>query len=200
MSFKQDGYFVIREFLNQDFVEFIQQYFFLRIQSGEKVDYGSPQAAKAFEIYSDPLVETILNSSCDYFSEVTGINLLPTYTYSRLYQKDDELKSHIDREACEVSVTLALGLPEGEEINPICFSKTKDMKNAIEIMLNPGDVCIYKGCDLWHWRPPFTQKWYLQAFLHYVNANGPHKNCKYDERTNLNMAPARTARSGLLSL
>ena len=41
--------------------------------------------------------------------------------------------------------------------------------NPTEINLNPGDLCLYRGCDLWHWREVFTQKWYLQSFLHYVN-------------------------------
>ena len=46
------------------------------------------------------------------------------------------------------------------------FSKNEDGSNASEIKLNPGDLCLYRGCDLYHWRPPFTQRWYLQSFLH----------------------------------
>lgn len=190
MNFKENGYLVIKNFLNQDFVEFIQEYFFIRIQSGT-VEYGSNQAPKSYEFYSDALADTILNSSCSSLSEITGYNLLPTYSFTRLYQAGDELEIHIDRPSCEISATLSLGIPEGEEINPIYFSKYDDGRDAAEIKLEPGDLCLYRGCDLWHWRPPFTQKWYLQSFLHYVDADGPYKNYKYDERKHLNMPPVQ---------
>jgi len=60
-------------------------------------------------------------------------------------------------------------------------------QNPAEINLNPGDLCLYRGCDLWHWREVFAQKWYLQAFLHYVNADGAYKDNLYDGRPYLGM-------------
>ena len=90
---------------------------------------------------------------------------------------DDNFKAELQR----------LGITDEEEINPIYFSKNENKSDAIEIKLNPGDLCLYHGCDLYHWRPPFTQKWYLQAFLHYVNADGPHKDHLYDKRPYLGM-------------
>jgi len=190
MSFKEDGYIVIPNFIEQNFAEFIQQYFFIKVQSGN-VDYGSIQAPKSYEIYSDALADTILNSSCDFLSEVSGCDLLPTYSFSRLYLRDEELKIHKDRESCEISATISLGIPDGDDINPLYFSKTKDKRDPVEVNLNVGDLCLYRGCDLYHWRPPFTQRWYFQIFLHYVDANGPYKDYKYDERQHLNMPPAR---------
>jgi hypothetical protein len=55
------------------------------------------------------------------------------------------------------------------------------------ILKNPGDLCLYRGCDLYHWRPPFENKWYLQAFLHYVDGNGTYKDQLYDGRPFLAM-------------
>jgi len=43
MSFKENGYCIIREFLDQDFVNFIQQYFFNRINAGQST-LGDDQA------------------------------------------------------------------------------------------------------------------------------------------------------------
>ena len=68
---------------------------------------------------------------------------------------------------------------------PLLSILEKCYADAIAIHLNPGDLCLYHGCDLYHWREPFTQRWYLQSFLHYVNANGPYKDCLYDKRTYL---------------
>ena len=186
MTFKQEGYQIIRGFLEPDFVKFINQYFFTRINAGQAV-IGDGQAPNSYIFYGDPLMDTILGEAAAKLSEVAGYSLLPTYTYTRLYGKGDELVIHRDRPSCELSGTLALGIPDGEEINPIYFSKNEDRSDAIEIKLNPGDLCLYHGCDLYHWRPPFTQRWYLQAFLHYVNADGPHKDHLYDKRPYLGM-------------
>ena len=186
MTFKEEGYQIIRGFLEPDFVKFINQYFFTRINAGHAL-IGDIQAPNSYIFYGDPLMDTILGEAAEKLSEVAGYSLLPTYTYTRLYGKGDELAIHRDRPSCELSGPLALGVPDGEEINPIYFSKNEDKSDAIGINLNPGDLCLYHGCDLYHWRQPFTQKWYLQAFLHYVNADGPHKDFLYDKRPYLGM-------------
>ena len=180
-DFEKNGFFIVRNFLEKDFIDFIQQYFFLRIKAGHSKS-GDEQAPGSYPFYSDPVIETILLCSVDSLSKISGKKLLPTYTYTRLYSRGDELKIHRDRPSCEISATLSLGIPNGDPINPIYFSKTEDEKDAIEILLNPGDLCMYKGCDLYHWRPPFTQKWYLQSFLHYVDGEGPYKDNIYDGR------------------
>lgn len=186
METKENNYFLIKDFIDKDFVEFIQSYFFLRIRAGQ-AKLGDPQVANSYAFYGDPLSDTILQNSCDAIGKIVGKKVLPTYSYVRLYEKGAELVNHQDRPSCELSATLALGIPEGEEINPIYFSKNEDKSDAVKILLEPGDLCIYKGCDLWHWRPPFTQKWYLQAFLHYVYEDGSYTSTIYDYRPYLGM-------------
>jgi hypothetical protein len=181
MSFDDQGFLVVKNYLEKDFVSFIKRYFDILIAAGYSTK-GDSQVDNAHCFYSDPLVETILSDSCQPLSELIGVSLLPTYTYARKYLKGDELKVHQDRESCQISATLSLAIPEGQKINPIYFSKNKDGTDAVEILLEPGDLCIYRGCDLWHWREPFEQPWYLQAFLHYVDANGPYKKMIYDKR------------------
>ena len=186
MSFKEDGYHIIRNFLEPDFVAFIQQYFFTRINAGQAV-LGDLQAPNSYSFYGDQLMDTILGESTQELSKIAGYSLLPTYTYTRLYGKGDELAIHRDRPSCQLSGTLSLGIPAGEDINPIYFSHNEDKLDAIEVKLNPGDLCLYHGCDLWHWREPFTQRWYLQSFLHYVDADGEYKDFLYDKRPYLGM-------------
>jgi hypothetical protein len=199
MSFKENGYYIIRDFLDPDFVKFIQQYFFTRINAGQAT-LGDELAPNSYCFYGDPLMDTILGEAAEELSKVADYPLLPTYTYTRLYGKGDELIIHRDRPSCELSATLALGVPEGEEVSSIYFAKDTTQsdvchwpadlpkpENATAIYLNPGDLCLYHGCDLWHWREPFTQKWYLQSFLHYVNAEGPYRDFLYDKRPYLGM-------------
>lgn len=189
MSFNKNGYYIIENFIDHDFLKFIEQYFHTRIKSGFNVIYGDDQAPGSCCFYGDALIETILDNSSDYLSKITNKTLLPTYSYTRFYSKDDELQIHRDRPSCEISATICLGIPNGEEISPIYFSENEDGSDFIEVLLKPGDLCLYRGCDLWHWRNPFTQRWYLQAFLHYVDANGPYANNIYDGRPYLGCPP-----------
>lgn len=181
MDFKKDGFYVIKNFLEPDFVSFIKDYFSIRINAGYAIPYDI-QAVYSYSLYADPLMETILQNSCESIGEIIGVNLLPTYSYARLYRKDDELVIHSDRKSCEISATISLGFPEDSEINPIYFSEHSDGSDPHKVMLNPGDLCIYRGCDLYHWRPPIKQKWYLQGFLHFVDKDGDYSHLVYDER------------------
>jgi PKHD-type hydroxylase len=38
-----------------------------------------------------------------------------------------------------------------------------------------------------HWRKKFKGEWQAQVFLHYVDADGPHKEWKFDKRQGLNL-------------
>jgi hypothetical protein len=54
-------------------------------------------------------------------------------------------------------------------------------------MLEPGDMSIYTGCEVEHWREPYEGNQQIQLFLHYVDANGVHKDWKFDKRPFLGM-------------
>ena len=52
---------------------------------------------------------TLLEILWPTIEEVIGEEILPSYTYSRLYLNGNELKKHIDRPSCEISLTIQLG-------------------------------------------------------------------------------------------
>ena len=116
--------------------------------------------------------ETLLNDLIPHFENVCGKQLLPTYSYARLYKPGEELQVHLDRPACEISATITIGF-EGENW-PICFGDA-DKKQYTEIPMEIGDAVLYRGCEVHHWREKYTQgKWQAQLFLHYVDKNGLH--------------------------
>ena len=57
-----------------------------------------------------------------------------------------------------------------------------------KVMLEVGDMLVYSGCDLEHWREPFEGNICGQVFLHYNHVNGPFadKN-KFDGRPMLGL-------------
>ena len=59
------------------------------------------------------------------------------------------------------------------------------------INLQPGDLAIYRGCDLSHWREKFDiadqAAWHVQGFFHYVDKNGPFPEYQFDQRESLGL-------------
>lgn len=137
-------------------------------------------------IYGDPVFDKLLEDLTKPLSEQLGIELLPAYTYARLYRPGDELKIHKDRPSCEISGTITLGHDPDSRIWPIYFGKPGDDKDpGMPIEIGVGDLVMYRGNELNHWRPVYKGKWQVQVFVHYVDANGPHKEWAYDKREKL---------------
>ena len=121
-------------------------------------------------------MQSLLLKKVPLMEKETGLKLFPTYAFWRLYTLLSELKSHKDRPSCEVSVTVMLGSDNTPW--PIFMEDQP-------VDLNPGDACIYLGCDLKHWRKPFQGDWHLQTFLHYVDQNGPYAEYKFDKQESI---------------
>lgn len=193
--FEKNKYCVVNSAISDELRDFITQYsLFDEMQNfqPEKV-FNSvwsvpPQVPNAHSKYADPVMETTLLHLQPIMEKNTGLKLLPTYSYFRVYRPGDDLKPHLDRPSCEISATL-------------CFNYSYDKQkykwpifmegNRVE--LDPGDLVIYRGCELEHWREEFDihdqDAWHVQGFFHYVDANGPYSDWKYDKRNNLGEKP-----------
>jgi hypothetical protein len=144
------------------------------------------QCPKSKSIYGVQPFEFLLNQLTPLFSQVTGKNLLPTYSYARLYKPGEELKNHTDRASCEITATITLGF-DGN-VWPIYVGDSIDKRNPIGINMEVGDAVLYFGTEKHHWREIYTEgKWQTQVFLHYVDADGKHKDWEYDKRCGLNL-------------
>ena len=149
--------------------------------------------------YSDTLMETFLLKLLPLMCEKTKLKLVPTYSYTRLYTYGSILKRHRDRASCAVSTTLNLGgddwpiyldptgksslLPNANEEQPESERLIKNPNKGVKINLKPGDMLIYSGCDLEHWREPFIGTECGQVFLHY-NQEGKNANL-FDGRVHI---------------
>ena len=157
--------------------------------------FNDPQVPNSYAHYADIVMETLLIDMQKKMQEETNLNLVPTYSYARIYYKGNALARHKDRPSCEISTTMNLGGdmwpiyvdPTGEDnVTYITESKTKVKEQAhpgIKVDLNPGDMLIYKGYDLEHWRETFNGDICTQVFLHYndTDSNWSGKN-QFDGR------------------
>ena len=181
MSFKKDKYKILRGAISKELASFVYSYFLKKRQVAQflfEQKYISPfteywgvwtdeQIPNTYSHYGDTAMETLLEALKVKMEKETGYKLNETYSYARIYKTGDVLHRHKDRYSCEVSTTLNLG---GDPW-PLYLDPTgKKGQAGIKIELEPGDMLIYSGCDLEHWREAFLGKDCGQVFLHYNNA------------------------------
>ena len=201
MSFKKNKYTVIRQAISKDLATFIANYFSMQKQvydTCRQARYFSPfetilgyyegkneQIPDTYSQYSNMAMETLLLKCQPGMEKATGLKLYPAYTYARIYKKGDELKRHKDRFSCEISTTMNLA---GDDW-PIYLEPSGETgKKGIKVDLKQGDMLVYSGCELEHWREKFKGKECIQVFLHYNNRKTRgSKDNMFDKRPHLGL-------------
>jgi len=206
MIFQQQKYQVVKNAVSYELANFIFNYFMLKRDAvkfmydnnitydiGMLGTWTDKQVPNTYSHYADPVMETLLMKVRPKMQQETGMQLIPTYSYARIYKKGDILKRHKDRPSCEISCTLNLGgdpwpiFIDGTGSNNVINEEQNLIKfNAPEgtkVLLEVGDMLVYSGCELEHWREPFEGETCGQVFLHYNHVNGPFadKN-RFDKR------------------
>jgi len=139
--------------------------------------------------YGDIEMERLLGRLGPKMEFFTGLRLLPTYSFARIYKHGDVLTPHRDRNACEISISLNLG-QEPDTPWPLWLRTHQGVD--VPANLRPGDALIYRGIELAHWREAYPGQKLAQVFLHYVDRDGPHADQIFDRRAGLGL-PAVTS-------
>ena len=208
-------YQVIKNAISYDLANFIFNYFLLKrdavkymydnnitYDNGMLGTWTDKQIPNTYSHYADHVMETLLMKTLPVMQKETGLELIPTYSYARAYKKGDILKRHKDRPSCEISTTIHLGGdqwsifidPTGSNniIDEYKNIHKPDAPKGVKVDLNIGDMLVYSGCELEHWREPFQGNVCVQVFLHYNHINGQfeEKN-KFDKRPMLGIPSIR---------
>ena len=192
-------YQVIKNAVSFELANFIFNYFLLKRDAVEFMyknndiydtgmfgTWSDQQVPNTYSHYSDMVMETLLMKVLPKMQKETGLQLIPTYSYARLYKKGDILKRHKDRPSCEISTTINLGgapwpiFIDGTGSNNVIDEHKNihkpDAPKGTKVLLEVGDMLVYRGCELEHWREPFEGDICGQVFLHYNHVNGPFAN------------------------
>lgn len=133
--------------------------------------FEDSQAPGNYALYGDPIHDVIMHQHLQAVCNCVDLNLQPSYTYWRLYVQGSDLKNHVDRDACEISVTICLGQSEAAPW-PINFHTKQGVHS---VGLEPGDAVIYRGCDIPHWRDPLPRGDCAQVFWHFTDMQGSRR-------------------------
>ena len=210
--FKEKKYTVIKKAISYELANFAFNYLLLKrdavkwMQDNNYISKFTPgfgtwedtQVPNTYSCYSDMFMETLMMKVLPIMQERTEMTLVPCYTYARIYKKGDILHRHKDRPSCEISTTLHLGgdswpifldptgannILSGKETTTVV---KPNAPQGIPVTLEIGDMLVYSGCELEHWREPFEGEHCAQVFLHYNNVDGPlGKKYAFDKRSML---------------
>jgi len=200
MSLNKKKFKIVKNAMSKDFASFIYNYLLMKRQVNKTLmqqHYFSPfetmfgvwndgVVPNTYSHYADILTETLLSKLLPKIEKETKLKLNPNYSFFRIYKKGDVLPKHKDRISCEISITLNVGG------NPWPIYIKPNYKKTIKVNLKPGDMLIYKGNEVEHWRDAFKGKNHAQIFFHYNNLKTPNsKENIFDGRLHLGLPAVR---------
>ena len=121
------------------------------------------------------------------------MDLRETYSFTRKYTRGAYLGTHVDRPSCEISATLCLDYKTddnkpwkiwvrndrnyakvpSEQIKQESqdFNHRERLKNNCKaVSLEPGDILLYQGPNIPHWRDYLLGDYSYHLFVHFFNA------------------------------
>lgn len=197
MSFKQNLYQVVKGAITPELclfidgeLELLRQVHYLNnkapVEDGNF--FADGQVKNSFPYYGAMCTEILGQYLQPKIEEITNRVLYPTYSYMRIYYNGAIMHKHTDRPSCEYSATVCISnKPDPWDI----WFKTLDGVDK-SFFLEPGDMIVYKGDVLPHWRNEYKGSRQTQVFVHFVDANGQYSDYKFDRRPFLGL-PSTTS-------
>ena len=200
--YQQDGYVHLRQFIPVPVAQA-----FLHQLDGDLQEMGADwtrlekaqpllarPAAEVYGFHYAPLI-TFLWGMTPAISLLLGRELLPTYSYFRLYRAGDVCHVHSDRPSCEHSLSLTLAYSEEKpwalEMGARHLAQPQSgIANGFgdepfsAVSMRPGGAVLYQGVHRRHGRTtPNPNRWSAHLFLHWVDPAGPYAAHAFDGRT-----------------
>ena len=214
-QFDKDGYYVVKNLWDPkelyDPLPLIHKHRGQYSWWGKKLDQFNYQEIEgqvegSLSRYTYPKYLKVHGGIRKKLEKIIGRDLYETYYYDRYYFLGQELTKHADRDACEISVTVHISTNLKEQwpikIKTPDIYADKEKRELLslgqikEVILEPGDGMIYKGCERPHWRDrmpgiletslaqlnqkTLDQLYYHQIFFHYVLQDGERAHCAWD--------------------
>jgi hypothetical protein len=176
-TFDKDGRELVKGAISPELTDFITRFALM-----DEIQNYRPEAwvHNQHTHYAPPVMEALLMKLHPTIEKITGLTLYPTYSLYRVYRNGSTLPAHRDRASCEITASVCFGYNYDDDEFQWPLYVDGD-----EFVMEPGDMVVYRGIELEHWRKPLAapwKVWQVQAFLHYVNAHGPVSHYKFDGR------------------
>src|SRR3990167_4454916 len=183
------NYFLVKQALSEEVCELLADYAQMKRKVKPNVIRRGDPLAGVHREYGDLMMETLLDKLTPLVEHVTGCALWPTLSFYYTYQQGQQLTPHTDRSSCQFVAGLCIGVDaaykERHQGWPL-FLRLND-QTVESVVLACGDLIIFRGHDILHWREVFTGTWFVSAIFGFVEKQGPFAFQKYDQRRSLGM-------------
>lgn len=196
MSFKENGYEIVRNVISEQTAELFalefqmvrDNYYVNNCIPLEILNYqNDSQVENSFAWYGAYCFESLLMYIKPLVEKLVGKKLNPTYSYARIYYNGAVMERHLDRPSCEYSATMTISV---DETGPWEIWMQDLNGDEQPLILNVGDMAVYRGNKLEHWREePYKGNKQIQCFLHFVDAEGEYADNIFDNRVMLGQPP-----------
>ena len=191
-TFEEENYLVVRELLDPYLVKFLASYY-QRVRQGEAGEFNIDWTSMNGK--GDACADVVLYSLREKIMALTGLDLLPTYSFVRIYKKGDSVGKHKDGPANQVSCTMCVARDDVDW--PLGIS---DDTTEGSVVMEPGDGVIYRGFKLSHWRDKFTGDNQVQVIVGFVVNEGQFDGHKFYGRPEPMDVPTAVKRAGPIKL
>ena len=182
----ETNYLIIKQAISPELCELISRY--AQLKASTHPNIKKDKLKNTHREYGDPLMETLLEQLTPAIEEATALALWPTLSFYYTYKNGSQLEKHTDRSSCQIVAGLCIGADEAFINNkgtwPLIFNLNG---KAESVALEFGDIVIFRGYEIEHWREAFTGAWFISAIFGFVEKNGPFAFQKFDQRRALGM-------------
>jgi hypothetical protein len=164
------GYVPLSGLLPAAHVGALRRYYRYHMRLGS-FQLGDDQTSGRYVAYDEPMTRYIHHQLTRTISDVIGKVIEPSYSYLAFYQGGATLEPHIDREACEYTLSLCIdATPE-----PMTYGAwplhliTPDGPRSFTLGI--GDALLFRGRQFAHWRDQLPEGYTASSVLfHFVDA------------------------------
>ena len=177
MTLLSKGYQKINRILPIDFCRHEANQIMSDVVQQQAIGYDY-QRGWCWQIYNPEPMQQMHKEAQPLMEEMVGEKLFPTYSYVTAYTNNSYMAPHVDRESCEISVSINLA----SSLDWKLF--IRDLHGVeVELSTTEGDGIAYLGTKVRHWRDVLISnkpEFYIQTFFHYVRADGKYAHLKND--------------------
>lgn len=171
-SFSRHGYAVVRQLLPPGQIAALRGYWRKLAALDVIPDRGDDGARRGS--HGEPSSALLLHLLQPVVERVVGAELKPAYSYAWVYRRGAHMPVHRDRDACRYTASLLVDYAPGSDgLTPWPLGIHPPGGGApVEIRQSVGDLIVFDGRDLRHFRPPFRAgSRSTSLLLHYVNCD-----------------------------
>ena len=174
-SYEREGFAFIQNCFSPDLIQYLKESMKLAIDEGEgiieKLDCIAVERYRSQACYKSRISQALFPLLTPLFSSIVNKPLAPAYSMFRKYEQGNDLALHVDRPACQYSLTCIVDSAE-DKLWPFYLKTLSGKEVAIENQ-NPGDLIMYQGEKVFHSRNRLPHEWSSHVFLHWVDSSDP---------------------------